>query len=161
MSQKFLSHFGIPGMRWGVQRAENTIIRTEKSFKREAKNLRANADMVGAYAYLRTNSEGKVNGSLVKKLKVSNAQARANAFREQAIRQDNIARGVVKAKKLVSGMNMHQSIKTLQKAAGYTDEEIFVANLLSANTRLSRAAKDYAIATTNKGQIDIRGRKGE
>jgi hypothetical protein len=151
-NQKFLSHYGVPGMRWGARRANSTLDSTANSFKRSAKKLRDKANWSSTYSLLRTKANGEVGGGLSRKLDVSNANARSERLNEKAVRNENVAKGIEKAKKLVSGMDMKQSIKTLQDASGYSKGQKIMAKFMSQKEQLSFASIDYALKKTNGGR---------
>lgn len=151
----YLAHYGIPGMRWGVRRAQKTISSAAESFRKNARKNRDKANWAGAYVALRTDSKGQVHGSLNKELNVSRARMRNEKFRDKQRRSENVAKGIEKAKTLVNGMDMKQSIKTLQKAAGYSKADKFMSHLLSRKNQLWFASVDYALRKTRGGKKQI------
>jgi hypothetical protein len=150
-----LAHYGVLGMKWGKRRSSASLDSLKKSYDKSAKANLRKADRAGAYAYLRTNADGKVsnNASWSTKQKVATANAKKDFYTERATRQQNIAKGIEKAKKLVEGMDMKQSIATLQDKAGYSKGwKVASKFLMSQKGRLAGAATDYALKITNAGK---------
>ena len=163
-NQKALSHYGIPGMRWGRRKSVASVSRTLDSesdtWKSAARRAKAKADYNDAYAFNRTKADGTINGSVYKKINVSNAKARSERLNEKSTKQQNVAKGIDKAKKLVKNMDMKQSIATLQKAAGYSrGKKIYTKLTMDKKTQLKIAAVDYSFKTTNSGTKNIDAKK--
>lgn len=131
MSEKYISHYGVPGMRWGhrqsVARTQDILGKTETTYRNEANKFKTKREVATTYGD---------KGSL----------KRAERYKQGEKFDRQMAQGINKARKLVKGMDKKQAISTLENAAGYSKGQKILNKLfLSGTTRLTISAMDYAL----------------
>ena len=96
------------------------------------------------------------NQGYIRSVEVSNYKAASQDKADKAQRYRNIAKGIEKGKAMIKGMDMNQSIKTLQDAGHYsTGRKIFNALMYGKDSRLMVALDDYGKKVTNSGRKDL------
>jgi len=141
-NQRYISHYGVPGMRWGRSGVTKSMAGLEKSWNRSAQKHDEKAGKFREKAKLATHP---VNKSIIES-KAKREAATAGATR-------NIKAGITQAKKMVEGMNMRQAVKKMQNEAGYSKGlQIYTALTMGGETRLTLASLDYALNVTGSGE---------
>ena len=155
-NEEGLKHYGIPGMKWGQRKAEKATTGVVNAYRREAERQAARSDLASARSHW--NEARTFKPKYLKEMKREATAYNRDKRAENSRKLQNLSKGAMKAKKLVSGMDMSQAISTLDSKNGMSRNKQVLANILYGPTSMGRlqiSASIYANKVTDMGNKDI------